>query len=173
MTSPSMPASLMSVLLPAPSMVTATPESAQRRSNSASTATSRVVMNQRAGPPTPNWLWRARGSSRRTPGNVSSQSPADTLSLQRLAEPRRQAVESTEGEHQEHVAGPRDPGDQLDRLIARRDHMDGVSRARTVGDILTRDRLRHAALTSLLDGPDDHHVRAGEAAPVILEQPAH
>src|ERR1700733_1025945 len=109
----------MSVLLPAPIMVTATPESSQRRNSSARTLTSRVVMNHRAGPPTPNWLCRASGSLPSTPGNASSQSPADTLCLQGIAEARRQLVEATEGKDQDHVARARDPGHQVDRLVAR------------------------------------------------------
>src|ERR1700686_1169696 len=171
-TSPWMPESLMSALLPAPTMVTVIPEAVQRRSSSASTVTSRVVMNQCARPPTPNWLCRARGSLTSTPGYVSSQSPADTLSLQGIAEPRRQLVEAAEGEHQEHIAGASDPRDHVERLVARCHHVDGVRGPGAIGDVLTRHGPGHAALAGLLDRSDDHHVGAGEAAPVVLEQPA-
>jgi len=38
------------------------------------------------------------------PGERVNQSPADTLCLQGIAEARRQAVESAEGEHQKDIA---------------------------------------------------------------------
>src|ERR1019366_9040119 len=172
-TSPSMPSSLMSVLLPAPITVTAIPDSVQRRSSSASTTTSRVVVNHRAGPPTPNWLWRASGSSHTTPGNMSSQSAADTLHLQSIAESRRQPVEPPQGEHQAHLPGSSHAHDQVDRRITRLDQMHRLGGTGTIGDVPAGDRLRHAALPSLLDRTDDHDVGAREARPVVLEQPAH
>ena len=103
-----MPASLMSALLPAPSMVTAIPEFAapsQQLAQRGGVARGDEPLRRTAD--TELAVSRERLARRARRGSVSSQSPADTLYLQGAEQSRCQLVEAAEGEDEEHVAGAR------------------------------------------------------------------